>query len=384
MLKTLEKNWAWIRVQHYYKLFVAWVTDLRDKYWQDIFFRTEFNVVALQITFAFVLSILVVSSFNYFYKDILETIVRTLTDNIRNNTTFSPTSVINSMQVIQAKNFFWFLGVTVSITIIFSYIIAKMTLSPARTALNSQKRFISDIAHELRTPLSVIKTKSEVALLEESLSVKTRKMFQDTVEELDRVSGIINNLLTFGNLVHPGQIQFKSVDLGDVINTAIEKLDDLIKKKEVKIKIQKTDPSKVWGNTTALEQIVINIVKNAINYNNLGGVVSITVTPDYRGNVVLKVADTGIGIPEKDIPHIFEPFFRAEKSRSRQFGSSGLGLTIVSELVKLHSGKISVVSRPKTGTIVTVVLPYTKTEPEKTKNEAEVPHEVSVDFTKRR
>lgn len=356
------------------------VIDFRSKYWNDIFFRTEFNVIFLQIVFAVVLSILVAVSFDYMYKDILRTLLDGIAENIRNNGTVTGLDIVDSIQIERTKNFLSFFSVAVSITLIFSYFIAKMTLTPTRTALKSQKRFVSDLAHELRTPLAVIKTSSEVALLDDSMDLETRRIFKDTIGELDRVSSIINNLLTFSNLVHPEQIKFASVNLGDVVDTSVKKLDELIKKREVVITVEKISPHTVWGNTIALEQIVINIIKNAINYNKVDGTVKVMVYPDYLGNIILEVSDDGMGISQKDLTHIFEPFYRAESSRNRASGSSGLGLTIVSELVKLHSGRIGVRSMYKKGTTVTVVLPYKKIEPAETT--IENADDIVVDFLK--
>ncbi len=359
---------------------MGWVTSLRNKYSSDIFFRTEFNVIFLQVAFAIVLSILVVLSFNAIYKEILQTIITGISENIRRSGSFSAGDIVNSIEVVKAKNFLGFFIVTVSITLVFGYIIARMTLSPTRNALKSQKRFVGDIAHELRTPLSIIKTNSEVALMGASMNKDTEKIFRSNIEELDRVSSIINNLLTFNNLVHPERVKFVSVNLGDVVDTSLKKLDDLIKKKHIKMTVKKVSPSNVWGNAVALEQVAINVIKNAINYNNTGGIVNVVVEPDYSGNIIFLVEDNGIGISQKDLIHIFEPFYRAEKSRSRQYGSSGLGLTIVSELVKLHSGKISVGSYFKQGTTVTILLPYDKKEPATLF--PKVDNQVSVDFLK--
>jgi len=381
MLKILEKNLLWQKVRPYWRQFAGWGTDLRTKYVSNIFFRTEFNVIALQIVFAGVLSVMVVIWFNYLYKDILETLLQGISENIRNNGTVSGRDILSSMQVVKAKNFLSFFSVAVSITLIFSYLIARLTLSPARDSLKAQKRFVSDIAHELRTPLSVIKTSNEVALLDETLSEDIKSIFKSTIEELDRTSGIINNLLTFSNLVHPEQIRFAPVNMGEVVDLAITKLDELVKKKEIKMTVRKISPYLVLGNSVALEQIVINLIKNAINYNIIGGLVSVTLEPDYKGSVVLTVEDNGIGISQYDLLHIFEPFYRAERSRNRQSGSSGLGLTIVSELIKLHSGKIRVRSNLKQGTEVTITLPYSISEDEVSDTTVRE-NEVSVDFLK--
>ena len=349
-----------------------------------MFFRTEFNVVALQITFAVVLSILLAVSFNYFYKAILQTVLNGLIAGMKSGKAFTTKDIVDAVEVVKANNFYIFFGMTLTVTLVFSYIIAKITLTPARGALKSQKRFVSDIAHELRTPLSIIKTNSEVLLLDNAVDAQTKKMFRNNIEELDRASAIINNLLTVSNIIHPEQIQFGLVNMGDVATGSVKKLDELVRKKEIKMVVKKINPSTVWGNTVALEQIVLNLVKNAINYNRIGGTVTVKVEPDYRGHIVLSVEDNGVGISQKDLLHIFEPFYRAEQSRNRQSGSSGLGLTIVSELVNLHSGRISIRSHLKHGTVVTVFLPYRKGSLSGETSGQDLDGEVFINFSKKK
>ena len=314
----------------------------------------------------------------------MQTIISGIASNIKNNGTIGASNIVDSIQIVKAKNFLSFFTIAVSITLCFSYIIARLTLFPARNALKSQKRFVSDIAHELRTPLAIIKTNAEVALLDELYSSQAKKIFKSTIEELDRASAIINNLLTFNNLVHPEQIKFGPVNMASVLDTALDKLDELIKKKEIKLVVKKIAPFTVWGNITALEQIMINIIKNAVNYTQEGGSVTAHVEPDYQGNIIFTVQDNGIGISQDDLLHIFEPFYRSERSRNRNSGSSGLGLTIVSELVKLHFGRISVQSRLKQGTLVTVILPFSKNNKSSLLQDENMENEVSIDFLKKR
>ncbi len=366
----------------YWKRFVAWVTDLHNKYWADVFFQTEFNVILLQIIFATFISIFVIISFNYLYKDILQTLIQGIAENIKSNGSVNGIDIFNSIQIVKAKNFLSFFVITVSITLIFSYVIARITLTPARNALRLQKRFISDIAHELRTPLSIIKANNEVALLDERRG-DSREILESNIEELDRASAIINNLLSFNNLIRPERIHFNHLDMRKVVDTAVKKLEELSSRKNISVLVKKTSPANVLGNMTALEQISINLIKNAIDYTPKDGRVTVTLGPDYKGNVVLSVEDNGIGISEKDLAHIFEPFYRAERSRNRKSGNSGLGLTIVSELTKLHGGKVTVKSRLHSGTLVTVSLPYSKENPSDKEEEKDNANEVYIDFKKK-
>lgn len=358
---------------------MEWVTDLRNKYRYEPFFRTEWNVIFLQAIFALLILLFVWLAFNYLYKDITRTLIEGITDIITQKEGVTGEGLIASVREIKTRNFVSILVIILAIASMIGYIIARVTLSPARNALASQKRFISDIAHELRTPLTVIKTNSEVTLLDTSLDPKIKKVFESTIEELDRTSEIINNLLSFNNWMRSERIPFRNVYMGAVVDAAVKKLRGLAEAKKLSIAIRKKNPNSVWGNQGGLEQIVINLLKNAISYTAEGGHISITLQPDYRGNVVLTIADTGVGIPHKDLFHIFEPFYRGEQSRNRTNGSSGLGLTIVSELVKLHRGKITIKSIEQQGTTVIVLLPYSEDEVTLLPKENQE-DEISIDF----
>lgn len=242
-------------------------------------------------------------------------------------------------------------------TIIFSYVIARITLSPVRNALESQKQFIGNVAHELRTPLSTIKTNTEVALFDTGMKEDLKNMLMGNVEELDRISDIINNLLTVSALVRPERVKFENVDLGGIVDAVVKKLNKLSERKLLEITTRMSDWRIVWGNASALEQIVNNILKNAIAFTPKNGRIGITVEPTGPAMIELTIQDSGLGIARGDLFHIFAPFFRADRSRNRAHGGSGLGLAIVSELVKLHVGKITVRSAEGRGTTVTVLLP---------------------------
>ena len=125
------------------------------------------------------------------------------------------------------------------------------------------------------------------------------------------------------------------------------------------------------------------MLKNAINYTQEDGRITIRVSPDYYGNVLIHVEDTGMGITREDLMHIFEPFYRAEKSRNRRMGSSGLGLTIVSELVKMHSGRITIKSAENKGTVAIVTLPYGKDSNAEENIDITKLNEISINFLRK-
>jgi signal transduction histidine kinase len=231
----------------------------------------------------------------------------------------------------------------------------------AREILESQKVFISNVAHELRTPLSTIKTSSEVALLDDTMPPPMRATFREIIEELNRVSEIINNLLSLNTLTRPERMQLTSVDIAPLAELAIRKHALLARERNIRVVLRQEPGALVWGNSTALEQVMINIVKNALSYTpaNANGAVTVTVRPHSPDMVLFAVQDTGIGVSQSDLSHIFEPFYRADTSRNRKIkkSGSGLGLTIVNEMVRTHHGRIRIESQKGKGTTVSIFLP---------------------------
>jgi len=294
-------------------------------------------------------------------------------------------SVAEKLENIQRGNMIALSLIVIAVTMAAGYVVGRIVLSPTRSALDSQKQFIANVAHELRTPLSIIKTNSEVALLDSDMRDATRKVFLNTVEELDRISNILNNLLTLSASVRPERIQFRDEDLGPIVENSMRKLEEFSEPKHLEVTARMSERRVVWGNATALDQIVTNILKNAIMYSSPGGHITITVEPVYPNYIELTVRDSGIGIARKDLFRIFEPFYRAERSRTRAKGGIGLGLPIASELVRLHRGKVTVRSVEGHGTIVSVLLPGGKQSPDAKappERSRENMSEISVDFSK--
>ncbi len=356
------------------------VTAFARKYKHDLFFRTELNVIVLQIAFTLLILALVAVGFSILYDDVSTNLLLGIMTSIASGATTTSAFIVDNLEYLKDRNLLFVAAGIALTTAIFGYLLTRLTLAPTRNALESQKQFIGNVAHELRTPLSIIKTNTEVTLFDETLPKDTRDTLVSTVEELDRISDIINNLLSLNVLVRPEKVPFANVDMGDVVDRVASHLEELIKRKGINLTIEKSEYCTVWGNATALEQIVMNIVKNASNYTPSGGNVCIAVTPDYRGHLNLVVEDSGIGMEEKDLVRIFEPFYRADSSRTRESGGSGLGLAIVSELVKMHHGSITIKSAPNHGTSVTVTLPCGKET--KNKKEESGMGQVEVDFSK--
>lgn len=370
----------------YWKRFAALATGYANRYRFDGFFRTETNIVALQITFALTIGILMWASFSHFYTDISDSVRTGVVEGVALPTEAQTrAAILLQIEDARERSLAIVVVLLLGITTLFAYLIARITLVPARNSLAAQKQFIGNIAHELRTPLSIIKTNIEVAMLDEYVDPKLAGTLKSNLEELDRISDIINNLLSFSVFVRPERMEFSDVDLGTVVDTTVAKLMRLVDRKHIELVVRKGDFRIVRGNATALEQIVMNILKNAIMYTGHGGTIAITLEPDYRDFIGLTVGDSGIGIARKDLFRIFEPFYRAEHSRARRYGGTGLGLAIVNELVKIHRGKIVIRSAPGKGTTVIVSLPCGENAPPKQSEtlKHQPLDEIAVDFSGR-
>jgi signal transduction histidine kinase len=374
-------------ISHFLKRSEAWVTDLQHRYSEDIFFRTTLHIIGLQAALVVVSVTVFAATLHYTNARVAQTVISHITEIIQHgDASTSAEALTRSISELQANTTLFMLLGIVLIAILSGIVLSYITLRPTRSSLESQKLFISNIAHELRTPLAVIKTSTEVELLDEALPIETKKALFGILDEIERASGVINNLLSLNRLLRPERMEFQNVDMSDIIDRVALRSQRVASERNVEIVTHKSDFSTVSGNAVALEQMVINLTNNAIQYTpkNKNGKVTLTLEPDYSGMIVLSVADSGIGIEREDLYHIFEPFYRADKSRVRKHGGSGLGLAIVNEIVRTHHGKIRIQSTPGKGTVFFVYLPVAHTAPEEIKEEGTTEknlHEVAMDFS---
>ena len=222
-----------------------------------------------------------------------------------------------------------------------------------------RKDFVANVSHELRTPVATIKGYAET-LLDGALEDKAnaRDFVQIIYTDAERLAKLVNDLLDLSK-IESDKVEFNFLPqkLETVVTRVIEMLAQVAKEKSVMI--QKTIPDHlppVLADETSLTQILFNLVENAVKYNQEGGSVHITAESD-GSFVKIHIADTGIGIPEKDLPRIFERFYRVDKAHSRQLGGTGLGLSIVKHLIQAHQGEISVESILGQGSIFHISLP---------------------------
>lgn len=224
--------------------------------------------------------------------------------------------------------------------------------------LTLQRRFVSDASHELRTPVAVIRNMTDIALLQASSPQEYETVLRNVNAEAERLGHLISDLLALAR-GDEGRAHFEieTLRLDQIAEAVLENAETLAQERQVTLHSNLAEPVTMQGDETRLIQVIMNLLDNAILYNKAGG--SVTMSVKNAGpDVLLIVQDTGIGIAEKDIPHIFERFYRVDQARTRrEGGSSGLGLAIVEWIVKVHQGTIQVESQPGEGSTFIVRLP---------------------------
>lgn len=224
----------------------------------------------------------------------------------------------------------------------------------------SRREFVANVSHELRTPLTSIKGATETVMMDPEMDNDTRGYFLDMVlSESDRMTRIVSDLLVLSRL--DNKRTKWSIETFD-FKASVKRLCDVMRpdleahRHTVSFESEEIIPE-ITADRQRIEQIVINIMSNAIKYTPEGGHIALHLSATPRNTVVLQVADNGIGIPESDIAHLFERFYRVEKSRNQDAGGTGLGLAIAKELVEAHGGTIGVSSKVGEGTTVRLELP---------------------------
>lgn len=216
--------------------------------------------------------------------------------------------------------------------------------------------FVANASHELKTPLSAMKLLSESILYEENPDPgMLREFFQDVNHEVDRLTAIIDDLLRLVREdAREAPLEFAPLALDELARRVVAKLTPLARKKNLVIQMR-LSPVTLEADAGRMEQVIINLVDNAIKYTDAGSVL-VEVGPQ-AGQAMLRVKDTGIGIPLPEQGRLFERFYRVDKARSRETGGTGLGLAIVERIVLAHNGELLVDSAPGKGSAFTVLFP---------------------------
>lgn len=230
----------------------------------------------------------------------------------------------------------------------------------AKTQLleESRQEFVSNVSHELKTPITSMKVLSESILMQDNVPVEMyREFMNDIVLEIDREAQIISDLLTLVKTDKGSDsLNIERVDINELMEVILKRLTPLAEKRSIEITFESFREVEADIDKVKFTLAISNLIENGIKYNVDGGWIRVSLNADHK-NLYIKVADSGVGIPEDCVEHIFERFYRVDKARSRDTGGTGLGLAISKNIIVMHKGIINVYSEPGKGTTFTVRVP---------------------------
>lgn len=222
----------------------------------------------------------------------------------------------------------------------------------------SRQEFVSNVSHELKTPLTSMKVLADSLLMQEDVPVELYKEFMgDITEEIERENKIINDLLSLVKMDKTStDLNIKSENINELVERILKRLRPIAAERNVEVIFESFRPVTAEVDEVKFTLAISNLVENAIKYNQEEGWVQVSLNADHK-YFYIKVADSGMGIPEESLDHIFERFYRVDKSHSREIGGTGLGLAIARNAVVMHRGAIKVHSEEGVGTTFTVRVP---------------------------
>ncbi len=222
----------------------------------------------------------------------------------------------------------------------------------------SRQEFVSNVSHELKTPITSIKVLADSLVMQENVPVEMyREFMTDIVAEIDRENSIITDLLTLVKLEKKTEtLKVEKINVNEMLELVLKRLRPIAAKRNIELVFESFRPVTAEIDEVKMTMVVSNLVENAIKYNVDDGWVRVSLNADYQ-YFYLKVSDSGIGIPEESQKRIFERFYRVDKTRSRETGGTGLGLSITYNSILMHKGDIKVYSKEGEGTTFTVRIP---------------------------
>jgi signal transduction histidine kinase len=246
-----------------------------------------------------------------------------------------------------------------------AYLLAGRTLRPIEDAMERQRRFAAAASHELRTPLTALQGSLEVGLLKRRTPGEYEQLLHEAVGDTERMGRLVRDLTLLARPdVDATVLRREPIDLREVASAAVDDVALLAREKGQRLEVGLDDSLPAEGDPARLRQVFVNLLENAVHYTPEGGEIRLAGKREH-GNAVVEVRDNGPGIAGEDLPHLFEPFYRADRARSNA-DHVGLGLALASWIIHAHGGRIDAASRPGAGSVFTVSLPLSASRVRKT------------------
>lgn len=253
--------------------------------------------------------------------------------------------------------------------LIISVLLAYITVKPVEKSWKQQKRLISDVSHELKTPITIINTNTDIILSHKDSSVENETKWIGYIkDETERMSDLVNSMLYLAKSDEAEtKPKLEAVDLSNLVYEVALPFESVCYEKHKAYTYDIAPDVRICGDNASLKQLLIILLDNAVKYSNENGNIRIELSI-ISDKATVSVFNTGVPIPKECIPYLFDRFFRVEKSRTRENGGSGLGLSIAKRIIEYNEGTISVTSSEENGTLFTCSFKHIKTKKKENKN----------------
>ncbi len=348
-------------MRKYWKRLGAWVTALKA----DPFARARLK---FSVIFAAVIAVILVSYLPLLYIEFNRSIQEFAVKEIPQKD--SRTRFISRSTKVTATTLFGIQPEDILILVagaVVSYFLAGFVLKPIKESMRQREQFVASASHELKTPLSIIKTEMEVFLRGKNyvksgqdLLLRRKASILSNLEEVNRMDQIIKNLLLVARIdASYERLRLSEIELNHLISNVAKRFQNMAKHNGLKLSINLSRPIYMMADAEKLEEAFSNIMQNAVNYSKKGGSIKIE-TKKMKNAAFVSFEDKGIGIPNGDLPRIFDRFYRV-KSSSSKIPGSGIGLWIAKQVISMHKGKIEASSVLGKGTKISIILPLSRT-----------------------
>ena len=272
---------------------------------------------------------------------------------------FADTSYIDSWQSLAGSLALGGLGV-LAVFFVLSLFFSNWALKPVREAWDSQRQFVADASHELKTPLTVVLANSSILLKHPQDSIASQSQWVESTQvEAERMQQLVNEMLQLAQVEERAAIELVPLDYSDLVDGEVLQFESVAFEEGLLFDSSIEDGITVDGDATRLRKMVSTLIENALKYAGDGGSATVTLTRAGK-QAKLEINNTGATISAEDLPHIFDRFYRTDKARTSGEGGFGLGLAIAREIARAHTGDITCTSDASTGTTFTVTIPLSK------------------------